>query len=256
MIGNTMVINNAAGLAPERSMVLPERKPQDDEQVVLDALVEVSEQKLRRRSLLSFTSESSPLIHAITRSANAQLYASAQPNEEAALRVFASDVIYSTPCGDVFVGHQGLKKLLARATSGAKVHHRLLQTPEILPTNTMVIDQIVVAAGTTGDNQKPSTIGDNVRSLLVLKRRQDGMVSSMSEEAGHRRATAPLAARSASANNFYSPTDSMVSPCTSKLNLAKRKHHTKAKPMNLFANHEQQHQRKRQPGTVATDIDF
>lgn len=40
-------------------------------------------------------------------------------------------------------------------------------------------------------------------------------------------ATAPLAARAAAASNFYSPTDNMVSPCTSKLNLAKKKHHLK-----------------------------
>lgn len=42
-----------------------------------------------------------------------------------------------------------------------------------------------------------------------------------------RKATVPLAARAAAAANFYSPTDNMVSPTTSKLNLAKKKHHMK-----------------------------
>ncbi|CAO1617732.1 unnamed protein product [Parajaminaea phylloscopi] len=222
MNSNALMINNAAGLAPERSMVLPERRPEGDEQVILDALVE--------------------------------LYAAEHPSEAKALGVFAPDVIYSTPRGDVFVGHQGLKKLLTRAREGAKVHHRLLQTPEMLPAQTMVIDQIVVAGTCTEDSENQASVSDNVRTLIVLKRRQDGLVSNMSEEEGHRRATAPLAARSASANNFYSPTDSMVSPCTSKLNLAKRKHHTKAKPMNLFANRMPQQQR--QPMAMATDMDF
>jgi len=40
-------------------------------------------------------------------------------------------------------------------------------------------------------------------------------------------ATVPLAARAAAAASFYSPTDNMVSPTTSKLNLAKKKHHMK-----------------------------
>lgn len=76
-----------------------------------------------------------------------------------------------------------------------------------------------------------------IHSLVVIKRRaQDGKISSLTEEEGHRNATAPLAARAAAANSFYSPTDAQVSPVTSKLNLAKRKHHMKAKPTALFAN--------------------
>lgn len=131
------------------------------------------------------------------------------------------------------MGHQGLSKLLASRSSARKVQHRLLATPETLPANTMVVDQIVAAAPSTAQSfgEAASAMGgeetSTKRSLLVLKRREDGMVSSLTEEEGHRRATAPLAARAASASNFYSPTDSMVSPCTSKLNLAKRKHHNK-----------------------------
>lgn len=161
------------------------------------------------------------------------------------------------------MGHQGIRKLLAaHGTRSGRVQHRLLMTPETLPTNTMVIDQIVASEPSAADAENANSGAvSTTRSLIVIKRRQDGMISSLSEEEGHRRATAPLAARSASAANFYSPTDSMVSPCTSKLNLAKRKHHNKAKPMNLFASHvastaNRAANQPRQPMAMASDMDF
>lgn len=40
MVANTKL--NAAGMAPEHSMVLPERQANGDEQMILNALVEVS----------------------------------------------------------------------------------------------------------------------------------------------------------------------------------------------------------------------
>lgn len=129
----------------------------------------------------------------------AQLYASPQPNEAQALSIFAPDVIYSSPRGDVFVGHQGLSKLMASSRQTArKVQHRLLATPETLPANTMVIDQAVVAAAASSQGGSFGEMADAMssengseqsskRSLLVLKRREDGMVSSLTEEEGHRR---------------------------------------------------------------------
>lgn len=167
------------------------------------------------------------------------------------------------------MGHGGLSKLFDRQQgTNIKLHQRLLTTPETLPANTMVVDQVaIVTAESTGDENDSSMESEaghatTVRSLIVLKRRQeDGLVSHLTEEEGHRRATAPLAARAASASNFYSPTDNMVSPCTSKLNLAKRKHHTKAKPMTLFASQmanagPQRRQASSMSVTSTSDMDF
>lgn len=203
-----------------------------------------------------------------------QMYAATSPNASAAMSVFAKDVIYSSPRGDVFVGHNGLAKLFDREEEASiKLHQRLLTTPETLPANTMVVDQIAVVSSSSGeqgdenDNSMEDDSEDHgrtltTRSLLVLKRRStDGLVSHITEEEGHRRATAPLAARAASASNFYSPTDNMVSPCTSKLNLAKRKHHAKAKPMTLFASQmANSGPARRQPSNMSasaiSDMDF
>lgn len=144
-------------------------------------------------------------------------------SDEALAHVLAPEIIYTAPTGDVIVGKKAvLQRLHTDAAShmGTTPRQRLLQTPESLPPRTMVIDQLS-ANGT--------------RSLLVLKRRaHDGLVSSLTEEEGHRKATVPLATRAGS-NLLNSPTDMMVSPCTSKLNLAKRRHYMKAKPTNLFA---------------------
>ncbi|CAO1627086.1 unnamed protein product [Sympodiomycopsis kandeliae] len=210
MIGSSSKLN-AAGMAPEHSMVLPQRQPSSDEQMILNTLE--------------------------------QLYASASPNQSSFLSIFAPDCIYSSPRGDVFVGHSGLSKLLERpAGIQVKLQQRLLTTPDTLASSTMVIDQVAIISsefGTDENNSNSQDLSSNTttRSLIVLKRRQgDGLVTHFTEEEGHRRATAPLAARAASVANFYSPTDNMVSPCTSKLNLAKRKHHSKAKPMTLFAS--------------------
>lgn len=111
------------------------------------------------------------------------------------------------------------------------LRQRLLVTPESLPHRTIVLDHMLSLSSDNGATVK------NVHSLVVIKRKaQDGKVSALTEEEGHRKATAPLAARAAAANSFYSPTDAQLSPVTSKLNLAKKKHHMKAKPTALFAN--------------------
>jgi len=40
--------------------------------------------------------------------------------------------------------------------------------------------------------------------------------------------------------NFISPTDNLMTPCTQKLNAAKKKHFTKgAKPVQLFSRHDE-----------------
>ncbi|PWN20828.1 hypothetical protein BCV69DRAFT_283041 [Microstroma glucosiphilum] len=194
---------NAAGMSPESSMLLPEREvANEEERVLLACLVEIY----------------SPT--------------SSTPSEQT-LRCFAPDVLYSSPRGEVLVGHSGLNKLQSSfhgSAAGRSITHRLLSTPETLPAGSLLVDQIV------GGHAEGEVLAVGaVRSLIVLKRRAgDGLVCSMSEEEGHRRATAPLAVRAASASNFHSPTDNMLSPCTSKLNLAKKKHHTKAKPISLF----------------------
>ena len=170
---------NAAGLAPEHSMVLPERAAREDESSILEAL--------------------------------------AHPTDLAA-QVFAPDVIYSMPTGEVVVGKDAV---LARWVMPQHASLRLLETPASLPARTMVLDK----AGASAE-----------RSLVVLKRREhDGVIASVTEEIGHRKPTVPLAARAAT-HVFSSPTDMMMSPCSSKLHLAKRRHHMKAKPTRLFAD--------------------
>ncbi|PWN93658.1 hypothetical protein FA10DRAFT_264280 [Acaromyces ingoldii] len=210
---------NAAGLTPDHSLVLPERGPQPDEVEILKALSE--------------------------------LYA-LQP-AETSFALFAPNVVFTMPTGDVTVGAQGLRGKFQSTGTRRQVHQRLLTTPDALPARTMCVDQVVSEDG------EPSR---SVRSLLVLKRRAaDGLVTSLTEEEGHRRATAPLAARAAAASNFYSPTDNMLSPCTSKLNLAKKKHHLKGKPMTLFASqlaaaNSSGPASSKQPGSNTTNMDM
>ncbi|SPO30866.1 uncharacterized protein UTRI_05512_B [Ustilago trichophora] len=192
---------NAAGLAPEHSKLLPERQPKDDEANLLQSL------------------------H--------QLYTSATPSDEC-FSIFANEAILTLPSGDVVVGPNGIKskfsELLSSYTSRT-LRQRLLVTPESLPHRTIVLDHMLSLSSDDGETVK------TVHSLVVIKRKaQDGKISSFTEEEGHRKATAPLAARAAAANSFYSPTDAQMSPVSSKLNLAKRKHHMKAKPTALFAN--------------------
>ncbi|KAI3624115.1 hypothetical protein GLX27_002889 [Malassezia furfur] len=187
---------NATGLAPEHSMVLPERDAVADEDMVMAGLL--------------------------------QLYTAFS---EELMVMFAPEVLYTMPNGSVVVGTKAVAEkfaALTRMNPGRTVRQRLLQTPESLPRGAMVVDQLV----TSTDEMQPAT----ERNLIVIKRReQDGLIASLTEEAGHRKATVPLAARAASANVFNSPTDNMVSPCTSKLNLTKRRHHLKGKPTALFA---------------------
>ena len=177
-------------------MVLPEREPSADEEAIMDGLLQL------------YTECSSQV-----------------------LAMFAPDVIYSMPNGNVVVGINAVAKQftsMASTSSNRVVRQRLMHTPESLSSRAMVIDQIV----SNSNDLQPT----NERNLIVLKRREhDGLITSLTEEAGHRRATVPLAARAASANIFNSPTDNMVSPCTSKLNLNKRRHHFKGKPTTLFA---------------------
>lgn len=175
--------SNAAGLAPEHSMALPER----------DALA-----------------DEAPLLAAL--GGNAAGSAAWAP-------LLAPEAMLTTRDGAVAVGHAAvLARLSALSTAAAPM--RLLETPAALPPRTMVVD-VAEADGT--------------HTLIVLKRRaHDGLVSSIVEEAGHRRASVPLAARAGN-HMLNSPTDMMISPCTSKLNLAKRRHYMKAKPTKLFA---------------------
>ncbi|SPO40922.1 uncharacterized protein PSFLO_06404 [Pseudozyma flocculosa] len=188
-------------------MLLPERQPKEDEASVLEAL------------------------H--------RIYTEAQP-DESAFAIFANEVILTLPTGDVVVGPHGIRTKFAEifaAYPTRTLRQRLLVTPESLPLRTIVLDQMLSLYDVDEPEAGQAPV-KSIHSLLVLKRKPtDGKVSSLVEEEGHRKATAPLAARAAAASNFYSPTDSQMSPVTSKLNLVKRKHHMKGKPAALFANH-------------------
>lgn len=175
---------NAAGLMPEHSMNLPVRAASSpDENLIIHALM------------------SMPAM-----------------SDEDLSKVFAPEIIYTAPNGQVLVGKIAVSAYLRANMQPDSMN--LLETPSLLPPQAMVIDM-----------HMPS----GKRHLLVLKRRvQDGLVSTMTDEEGHCKTWASLAARAAS-SSIHSPTDTMVSPCTSKLSLAKRRHHLKAKPTTLFA---------------------
>lgn len=175
---------NAAGLTPEDSMNLPTRTASAEEERILQAFLNVS--------IMS---------------------------DDDLASVFTPELIYTAPHGQVVVGKiAAAAKLRERAQIEA---YHLLDTPTMLPSNTLVLDLHMIGGA---------------RHLVVLKRRaSDGLVSSITDEEGHRKALAPPLAARAMKNSVHSPTDMMMSPCTSKLNLVKRRHLMKAKPTNLFA---------------------
>lgn len=189
---------NAAGLTPDHSLILPEREANVDELAILEALTELYTGQIQSNTLT----------------------------------VFSPHVVFTMPNGDVVVGPNAIEKKFNGndKIKSNRIHQRLLRTPESLPARTMCIDQLI----NLSEEGNPA---NNIRNLIVIKRRaNDGLITSITEEEGHRRATAPLAARAALGNSFCSPTDNMLSPCTSKLNLAKKKHHFKGKPTTLFAS--------------------
>ncbi|KAG9219322.1 hypothetical protein CCMSSC00406_0001732 [Pleurotus cornucopiae] len=54
--------------------------------------------------------------------------------------------------------------------------------------------------------------------------------------------------------NFISPTDNMMTPCTQKLNAAKKKHFTKgAKPVQLFAQKEESNDEEMSDDSASKD---
>lgn len=90
------------------------------------------------------------------------------------------------------MGHPGLRRLLAAPSSSRQVYHRVLVTPQSLPADALVVDQVVVVSQSTAQtvNDENSSAQDqtsSTRSLLVLKRRDGGMVCSLTEEEGHKR---------------------------------------------------------------------
>ncbi|KAE8216597.1 hypothetical protein CF327_g281 [Tilletia walkeri] len=194
---------NAVGLLPEHSMALPERDARPDELPIIKALHDIW---------------------------------TAQPTDST-WTVFAEDVTYTRPNGSCAVGLEALQQLFVhflQRNPSKQLQQRLLTTPEMFSTSTtIVLDHAMPAM----PDQSSSDAITALQSLVVVRRRaSDGLVVSITEEEGHKKAIAPLAARAAAAQNFNSPTDKMVSPCTSKLNLVKKKHFTKAKPTTLFAS--------------------
>ncbi len=184
---------NAAGLTPEDSMQLPTRTASAEEERVLQAFLNAS--------IIS---------------------------DDDLASVFAPELIYTAPDGQDVVGKVAVAAKLRERTQIEAYY--LLETPTMLPSNTVVLDT--------------HTAG-GVRHLVVMKRRAgDGLVSSISDEESHRKALAPPMAARAMKTSVQSPTDMMMSPCTSKLNLVKRRHLMKAKPTNLFAHGEPVNHRK------------
>ncbi|WFD36683.1 hypothetical protein MCUN1_003570 [Malassezia cuniculi] len=131
-------------------------------------------------------------------------------NAEAAAAILAPEAMYTAPDGSVHVGATAVAARLAntRAPSAARV------LDASLPAGTIALD-LATASGS--------------RVLVVIKCKADGRVMSITEEDGHQRPAR------AGAAGIHSPTDSMLSPCTSKLNLSKRRHYMKGKPTALFA---------------------
>ena len=121
-----------------------------------------------------------------------------QMSDDDLASVFAPELIYTAPDGQVVVGKRAVAAKLREHTP-IEAHH-LLETPTMLPSNTVVLD-----THTTG----------GARHLVVMKRRAaDGLVSSITEEEGHRKALAPPLAARAMKTSVQSPTDMMMSPCT------------------------------------------
>lgn len=175
---------NAAGLRPERSMNLPTRAASEDEEHIMHTLMHIK-----------------------------------TVSDEDIAGVFAPELIYTAPNGQVFVGIMSVISKLRELAYPDACH--LLETPSALPQNVMVMDMHMPTGA---------------RHLVVLKRRaKDGLVSTMTNEEGHCKTLAPQHAAHILNGATQSPTDMMMSPCTSKLNLVKRRHLMKAKPTNLFA---------------------
>ncbi|CAD6884199.1 unnamed protein product [Tilletia controversa] len=194
---------NAVGLLPEHSMALPERDARPDELAIIKAIYDIW---------------------------------TAEPTEST-WSVFSEEVTYTRPNGTVAIGLAAFRELFAhfqQRNPSKQLQQRILTTPEMFSSSTtIVLDHAMPAM----PEQSTSDAVTALQSLVVVRRRaNDGLVTSITEEEGHKKAIAPLAARAAVAQNFNSPTDKMVSPCTSKLNLVKKKHFTKAKPTSLFAS--------------------
>ncbi|KAL7008809.1 hypothetical protein EMMF5_001555 [Cystobasidiomycetes sp. EMM_F5] len=85
----------------------------------------------------------------------------------------------------------------------------------------------------------PSVEIENVQPLhsgqvaVTLKAGASAIPQGHSEMGGKALLAKKMAA---SGNSFYSPTDTIVSPCTAKLHLAKKKHFTKGKPLALSSS--------------------
>lgn len=167
-------------MSAEQTLVLPHREPQDQsEEAILQVLTTI---------YAPHSSVSSEVVD--------------DNKKEWMDRWFATDVVFSGPKGEVWVGHSGLIKLQEQATiaaattttttMGRKLQHRLLVTPETLPVGSMVIDQVISSASSSEGFEVAAAGQEGTqtmrRSLIVLKRRQeDGKVIQWTEEEGHRR---------------------------------------------------------------------
>jgi hypothetical protein len=98
-------------------------------------------------------------------------------------QVFSPQVVFTMSNGNVAVGIAGLqsKAQSKQEKQRQNVTVRLLSTPETLAPRTMCIDLVTIW-----------TNNESTRSLLVIKRKQDdGLVTSIVEEEGHRRVSFP-----------------------------------------------------------------
>ena len=179
-----------------------------------------------------------------------QLYA-ATPTPTLSRALFADDVIFTFPSGSAAVGPASIQSTFSSTFSSHPsrqvLSHRLLHTPDTLAgkesstSKFLLIDQQVAffdeqeaSAALAADENAELSPKRVVRSLVVA-RIDNGKIASITEEEDHKKITAPLVARRAAATNaFYSPSDNVLSPTSSKLKLVKQKHLMKAKPTSLF----------------------
>ncbi|KDN38391.1 hypothetical protein K437DRAFT_259431 [Tilletiaria anomala UBC 951] len=212
---------NAALLSPEESMNLADRQASQDELSFLQAIHD---------------------LYAVT------------PTPPLSNRLFSSEVIFTLPSGSVAVGTTEIQSTFNNTFSAHPsrqvLRQRLLHTPDTLAgkenarTKFVVVDQELAFFDEAAIQESMRSVDEEmemevqpkrvVRSLIVA-RIEDGLVASISEEEDHKKSTAPLAARRAAASNsFYSPSDNVLSPTSSKLKLVKQKHQLKVKPVSLF----------------------
>merc|ERR1712093_93235 len=109
------------------------------------------------------------------------------------------------------------------------VHHRLST-----PTLSAFPQSRTPTPTSTSDGENVQPLHHPEQTALMAKNVNVASIPKGHSEMGGKALLAKKMA--ASGQSFYSPTDTMVSPCTAKLHLAKKKHFTKGKPLALSSS--------------------